>query len=156
MNLHGWIVLVNPVMDMTWSLYETRREGIKDIPSQIDDDWEHERLDFALGEDLQDYCGLHGIVAYVRTNQKSEGIARLGKHLLSGDFVLCGQLNGEAIPLHTQAQAYEIMEWFVNKQGQWDAIYSERYDGETAQDAEASQVDTGSGSSQRRARPRLH
>ncbi len=145
------------VCDMTWKLFETRREGIDDVPSQIADEWEHERVEFAFGEDLQDYCGLHGLVAYVRTNGPGkQGSIRLGRHLIASDFIFCGQLNGEAMPFHTEAQAYEIIQWFVSKQEQWHAIYSKQPDSEASGDAEAKEADGGAGSPDGSSRPRLH
>lgn len=164
MNVHGNIMHVSlgeefapGVYEMTWRIYETDREGIESVEHQIADDWTWHRWGFSWGEDLQDYCGLHGLYVFVRTNMPFEcGKARLGKHILAGDFIICGQLFGVATPFHTEQQAQEIISWFVNKQEQWHAIYSKQDDGETAQDAEASPADPSSGSSQRRARPRLH
>ena len=164
MNLHGNIMHISPgeelapgVCDMTWRIYETRPEGVESVEGQIADDWTYERVEFVWGEDLRDYCGLHGLFAYVRTNMPTEcGKVRLGKNLLAGDFILCGQLFGEAVPFHTEQQAREIISWFVTKQEQWHAIYPEQADGETPEGAEASETNTGSGPAKRRARPRLH
>ena len=145
------------VYDMTWRLYETKPEGIVSVEGQIASDWTYERVDFVWGEDLQDYCGLHGITAYVRTNMPSPcaGV-RMGRHILAGDFILCGQLFGETVPFHTEAKAREIISWFVTKQEQWDAIYSEQAYGEAQEGSEAAPAGAGSGTTQRRSRPRLH
>lgn len=164
MKLHGNIMHISPgaqlapgVCDLTWRIYETKPGGITSVEKQIASDWTYERLQFGFGDDLQDYCGLHGLYAYVRTNMPVEcGKSRLGKNLLAGDFILCGQLFGVATPFHTEEQAREIIQWFLSKQVQWHAIYSEQADGETPQDAEASKANTGSGSSKRGSRPRLH
>jgi len=163
MKLHGWLMQVTPgpqlapgVFDMTWKLFQTRRDGIDDVPSQISDDWEYERIDFVWGEDLQDYCGFHGLVAYARLNKPGPGEVRLGTNLMKADFILAGQLHGEAMPFHTEELAYEIIEWFVSKQEQWDAIYSERQNGEAAEEAKASEANPGARPSKRPKRPRLN
>ena len=163
MNLHGWLMQVSPgaqlapgVFDMTWKLFMTKREGIENVTSQISDSWSWERIDFVWGEDLQDYCGFHGLVAYSRTNKPGVGEVRLGRNIMASDFILCGQLDGEAMPFHTEAMAYEIIEWFVSKQEQWHAIYTEQSDGEASEKAEASEAKPSAGPQKRPQRSRLH
>lgn len=163
MNLHGWLMQVSPgaelapeVFDMTWKLFSTKPEGIESVHGQISDEWTWERIDFIWGEDLQDYCGFHGLIAYSRTNKPGPGEVRLGRNIMASDFILAGQLDGVAHPFHTEAMAYEIIEWIVNKQEQWYAIYSEQADGEASKGAEASKAGAGPRSSKRPQRPRLH
>lgn len=162
--IHGHIMHASPsaelapgVSDLTWTLYDTQPQGIVSVESQVSEDWTYERINFVWGEDLQDYCGLHGLVVFLRTNMDRKcGSVRLGKNILNADFILCGQLLGEPTPFHTEGMAYEIIQWFTNKQEQWHAIYSQPTEREEAEDAEAEKANPGSRPKKRLARPRLH
>lgn len=124
---HGWILDVIPSVahGLTWNVYETKKAGIVAVHEQISPDWNWERFDFRWADDLQDYSGLHGLVAFCQTNAKDPmNLARLGRHVIPADFIFCGLLEGDAIPFHTPDQSTEIMQWFISKQVQWDDIYS--------------------------------
>lgn len=161
--LHGWIMEVEPgtgepgAYDLTWRLFATKREGIKNVHSQISDDWQWIRRDFTWGEDLQDHTGLHGICAFIRLDQTYDvPVTWMGRHPIHSTFVFCGRLRGEAIPFHTEEQAYEIIRWFLSKQEQWHALYSKPTDSEAAKATEAEALDPGSWAAQRTSRQIIH
>lgn len=149
MTLHGWILDVGISVEygITYNLYTTMREGILSVESQIAKDWEWERKDFRFGDDLIDYTGLQGAIAFAQTNiKKPLHLARLGKHSLAGDFIFCGLLDDEPIPFHNEEQAGEIMRWFISKQEQWHAIYTKTAYGSDEEGPEGQKANASPGS----------
>jgi len=148
MTVHGWILDVAPSVEygITWSIYTTKRDGIPSVESQMDKSWKWVRREFRFSDDLVDYTGLQGVVAFAQTNiEEPLYLARLGKHPLAGEFVFCGLLYNQPIPFHTEDQTLEMMTWFIHKQVQWHEMYSSKTDGEDAQSPEGSKANSGPG-----------
>lgn len=157
--MHGWILDVGPSVEhgMIWNVYSTKREGIPSVESQIDKDWEWVRRDFCFGDDLADFTGLQGVVAFARIGIEDPlYLARLGKHPLAGNFIFCGLLYNEPIPFHTADQSGEIMDWLIHKQVQWHDMYSKATDGEDAKSPEGSKANASPGPEGRSGRKVVH
>lgn len=147
MTVHGLILDVTPSIElgMTWNIFRTKPEGVPSVESQLSKSWEWDRIDYVWGEDLQDYSGLHGLVAFARTNDPNPThLVRLGRHIIPARFIFVGLLNGEPCPFHTEGQLKEVIEWFITKQEQWHAIYSKPADGAAQGEAEAASAYSGS------------
>lgn len=169
MKLHGWIMSVVPgeehktleggYCDVTWQLYETHAAGLDSIETELPDDWETDRVQFMFADDMRDYAGLDGIVAYRRLNPP-EGSqyapVRLGKAMCDTVFVLCGVLDGVDIPFHTEDQALEVVQWFITKQVGWHDAYSKGPDGEAAPEASAEEAGGSPWSAERGPRKTVH
>ena len=169
MNLHGWIVSVTPgevqeveaggFCNVTWVMYETAKEGVENVEKQLPKEWEYDIVTFGFCDDMVAYTSLHGICCF-RLLNKPEGQqyapVRLGKHMVDTEFVLCGYIDGQAVPLHTEMQAHEVISWFISKQGHWNEAYSEQSDGKAETKAGTEKTGLSPWPTQRRSRPTLH
>lgn len=159
-KLFGWVMYVTPgVMsealgyaEVKWEIFETIDGGIDSIESKLPPGWTWELCDFGFADDMQDYAGIHGVIAYKQTNGPETlqyAPLWLGKHNVAAEFVLCGYIDGQPIPFHTEEQAHEVIAWFISKQAQWYDAYSPKQDGEASQEEAAPEADRSAGSAQR-------
>lgn len=169
MNLHGWILSVTPgeaqeieaggFCNVAWQMYETSPEGVEAVETQLPKEWKYDIVTFGFSDDMVDYTHLHGLVAFRRLNPpqgEQYGPIRLGKHILDTTFVLCGYIDGQAVPLHSQEQSAEVIAWFISKQVQWHGAYSQREDRTDAEQADAAKAGISPWPSQRSSRPTVH
>lgn len=165
--LFGWVMHVKPGpqnvalghADVTWEIYETQPEGVESVESQLFPDWHWTRHLFGFADDMKDYAGLDGVCAFRQFNGPEIvqcAPLYLGKHNMAAEFVLCGYIEGQAVPFHTEEQAHEVIAWFITKQAQWHDRYSPEPDGATSEESATPEADRNAGPAQRSERKTVH
>ncbi len=148
--------------EVSWNMYETVPDGVETVVDQLDPTWDLQIHWYCFASDMQDYAGLHGLVVYERINMPEskhpKQAVRFGREEIAGDFVVCGLIDSQPVPLHNQAQAEEVIEWLLVKQRQWYVQYGdEGKDRDAAAEVgQAASLNPGSGASQRRERKTVH